>query len=512
MKNNMRLTLDKKNKLRLSFLFKLLSPAGGSIGGLEVGDSHVRFFGVRKNKIKSVGLRIPPGIVNGGVVVAREKFIATLQEIRRELGLKEKEKINIIVALPPDIAYLQAFNLPYLSGESLENAAKLNLQVISPVPFEETYHEWQMIGETADNQLEVVGVFAEKKQVSAIMEACEAAGFLVVAAEPSIFSLARAVHEIGGVNMQEPHIILRASDMGMDFAGIKNNVVSFSYFVSWRSIYGEAAETSKKVFEENVVKHVGRVLTFFAGRGHADMKKLLLITSSLRENFSDVIKKNFNLEVQNVYFGELDRFGADWAIAIGAYMRGLIPRAEDALVSLAGFSTTWEFSKHQIIAFFSLWRNIAGAVLVFLLLAFWGTNFFVQKISDELELQPVPAMRFEDAQELKNLEAAALKFNTLADLINIATEEKKEVTVYFKKILALAEGKVNIKRIYFQSMDSPVSISGDAPTEKIVVNFKDELERQNEFAETNLPFTSLIIEGDHVTFSMTLRIISEKTE
>ena len=181
-------------------------------------------------------------------------------------------------------------------------------------------------------------------------------------------------------------------------------------------------------------------------------------------------------------------------------------------MSLAGFSTAQEFSKHQIITFFSLWRNIAGAVLIFLLVAFWGTHLFVKKLSDELKLRPLPMLLLKDAQELKNLEAAALKFNALVDLIGVAETEKKEVTAYFKKIFTIAGEKVNIKRIYFQSMDSPVSISGEAQTEKLVVDFKDELERQSEFAETSLPLTALVTEGDHTSFSMTLRIVLEKTK
>lgn len=508
----MRVTLDKKYKARFAFLFKLLSPSIGPIGGLEISDAHIRFFDVRRGKIFTVGFRIPPGIVHAGKVVDLVQFLQVLIEVKKQLGLGEKKKINIIVALPPEVAYLQTFTLPYLTGENLKDAVKLNLEVISPIPFTETYSDWRVIGETADNQLEVMAIFAEKKNVTTMVDACAAAGFVVVAAEPAIFSLARTVHEIGKKDLSEPSIILRASEAGMDFAGVSKNSVTFSYFVSWHSIYGDAEETSKKVFEENVVRHVGKVLAFLAGHGSGNMKQLLLITSMLKESFRDIIQRNFKLEVKDISLGEFDNFGSDWAVAIGAYVRGLLPRGEDTLVSLTGLSTEKEFTQYQVISFFVLWRNVAGAVLIFLLIAFGGAHFFIRNLLNNLPAQTGPALRAEDTAALKVLQASALEFNALQDEISSLEAGKLKPSSDFRKVLEAASGKASIKRIYFQSIDAPVLILGTAASESAVVSFKNILLGRSEFSGVDLPLSSIQPDGDHVSFSMTLRFMSSKTE
>jgi hypothetical protein len=508
----MHVTLAKKYTAKFAFLLRLLAPSIGPIGGLEISDTHVRFFDVRRGKIFTVGLRMPPGIIHAGKVVDLVKLLQVLVEVKKQLGLGERKKINIIVALPPEIAYLQSFTLPYLTGKNLEDAVRLNLEVISPIPFAETHSDWRVIGETADNQLEIMGIFAEKKNVTTMIDACAAAGFVVVAAEPAIFSLARTVHEIGKKDLSEPNIILRASEAGMDFACVNKNLVTFSYFVSWHSIYGDAEETSKKVFEENVVQHVGRVLAFLSGHGSGNMKQLLLITSMLKESFRDIIQENFKLEVKDISLGEFDNFGADWAVAIGAYVRGLLPRGEDTLVSLTGLSTKKEFTQYQIISFFTLWRNIVGAVLLFLVIAFGGTHFFIRNLLNNLPAQTGPALRNEDTIALKTLQASALEFNTLQDEIKSLEAGKLKPSSDFRKILEVASGRVSIKRIYFQSIDAPVLISGTAASESAVVSFKNILLGRSEFSGVDLPLSSIQPDGDHVSFSMTLLFKSLKTE
>ena len=512
MLNTLISVFNKKYKPQFLFLLRLLAPSVGPVGGLELNDSHIRFFDIRKNKIYSLGLRIPPGIISGGKVLDKVKLISVLIELRKELGLTPKKKLNVIVTLPSEAAYLQSVTLPYLTGASLESAIRLNLQLISPMPFEDTYNDWQVIGEAPDNQLEVLGIFAEKKNVTTMTEACEAGGFFVIAVEPSIFALVRTVHEISGTDMTEPHIVLSASDAGMNFAGVKNNIVYFDYFVSWRLIYGGASEIPKKIFEDNVVQYVGKVLAFFAGHGNSDMKRLLLLTSSLKESFRDIIQRNFKLEVKEIALGKFDHFGVEWATAIGAYERGHLSRAADTLPSLSGLSTKERFTQYQIFNFFIIWRNAIGTVLAFLLIIYAGTNFFLQKISNDLKLQFQGHLRPEDAAELKTLRASAQEFNALQDFINQAKSGTSKTSSYFKKILDIASPGVNVKRIYIQSLSAPVIISGSAESEQLIIDFKNKLVGDKDFTEVNLPLTSIVAEGDHATFSMTLRLNSSNTQ
>lgn len=504
--------LIQKIKFILNLLLRKLAPSIGPIGGLEVNDSHIRYFDARRGKIRAIGLRIPPGIIQGGVVTDKKNFLASLLEVRRELGMAQKQKVNVILTLPPEVVYLQAFTLPYLTGENLKNAVNLNLRMISPVPFEDTYADYQVIGETHDGQIEVLGVLAERKNITSLMEVCLEAGLMIVAAEPSIFSLARSIRQIGRSEMEEPNIILSATDAGMDFAGIKNNAVYFNYFVSWRSIYGEVNETPRKIFEENVVAYVGRVLTFFSGHGHADMKKILLVTSSFKETFAEVIRNNFKLEVKEVSFGEWANYGADWAVVMGAYARGLVPGSKDTEANLTGISIKEEFTRYKIVIYVSLWKNVLSTILVFLLIAFVGTHYFIKGVAADLESRGVIAPSQAESAEFKTLVTAAENFNIMVAQVSSTEARAIAIAPYFKKILGLMGQNIVLKRIYFQAFTAPMLVMGSGKNQPAVIDFKNALARASEFSEANLPLTAIQDQEAQVDFSITLSLSSAKSE
>lgn len=486
----------------LDYLKRLLSPPAGHIGGLEISDAHIRFFDARK-KIWTSALRMPPGIIQGGKIMDGVKFREALVELRKGFAAKPKEKINVIISLPAEVVYLQVFNLPYLTGENLESAVNLNLQMISPMPFEDAYVSWEVLGETEDGQLEILSAFSEKKNIELLVSGCRESNFMVVAIEPAILSLVRSVKEITGIDMKDPHVILNSSDMGMDFAGIKNNKVYFDYFVSWRSIYGDAKEISRTRFEETIVQYVRKVLTFSASHSRSEMKRLLLVTQALEESFRDVIRSNFNLQVMPIAFTKYGKMNPEWGIALGAYERGRIPRSKDALISLTSIGTKEEFEDSQIISFIVLWRNVALTFSAFIFLAFLSVNIFIGNISEKLKTQPAQAFSEAQVKELTGLKAEAKEFNSYVALIAAAKYGQSALIPYFSKLITLGQG-LKFTRIYFQSFTAPVIINGEAESEQAVLNFKNIVAQQSEFKDIQLPLTGLITSGVKTTFSMTL--------
>ncbi|MDP3956607.1 MAG: pilus assembly protein PilM [bacterium] len=494
-------------------LAQLLTPSAGPIGGLEITDSHVRFFDIHKNKISALGIRLPPGIIHGGRLMDAENFKKALVGIRTQLGLKEKT--CVILTVPSEVAYLKVFALPFLSGDNLRSAINLNLQMISPIPYEEAYADSEVIGETVgnENQLEILGAFSEKENLERIINATKDAGFVVVAVEPSILALARAVHDFGGLESPESYTLLNATEVGMDFAEIKNKRVYFNYFVSWHSIYGDAREVPKDIFEQAVIQYTRKILTFAASHGGANIKILALVATALGDSLKEIIEKNFDLKVTPVIFGQFKNFGPNWGAALGAYRRGLLPRSEDFYVSLMSFGTQEEFKRSQIVAYVSLWRNVVTTFLVFLFVAFTATAIFVAGVANDLKRQPAQGLRPEEVQDLKKFEASAKEFNELVALIQGALKNDNPLYPYYQKLVAVTPSDIILRRAFFQSFGSPVVVSGEGASEQAVINFKNILEKQKEFKEIQLPLTSFSpIGAGRVSFSMTLSFAPEKAE
>lgn len=497
----------------INILLRILNPTV-SVGGLEISDSHIRFFQINKGKAISASLRLPPQIVRDGKIIDKNNFKKILANVRNQLAKNIKGVIHVIVALPSPALYLQVFNLPYMAGKQLEESVKLNLQMISPMPFDAAYADWEIIDENdvQGGQFEVLGAFSEKENIDFIINASREAGFDVIAVEPAILSVVRAAGEVQGANTKESSILLNVSSEGMDFAGVKNSRIFFNYFVSWRFLYGDAKEVSLTRFQEIVVQYTRQVLNFSISRGNANMKNLLLIATALTEDFKATIEKNFELKVALVGFKLYEHFDASWAAAIGAYQRGLLSRSEDNLITLTSIGTEETFKASQTIVFIQIWRNILALVGGFLLLAYLATTMFLGQTLRSVEAQPVRGLVGAEAEELSSLKSQASEFNNLTNLVIGAKQDTALVSPYFEKIFALASGKVRISRILFQSFSQSVAVSGDGPSEASIIDFKNSLEKEKDFGSVQLPITAIAPSGERFTFSLSLVFISSKTE
>lgn len=493
---------------------RLLNPVS-KIAGLEISDSHLRLLYFKGKEIVASALRLPPGIIQDGKLLNQESFKSALAALKKQPGIEVPEEVYAIITLSSPALYLQVFSLPYLSGDKLDEAAKLNLQIISPLPFENAYSDWEVIGESeaAGGTIEVLSAFADKQNIDAISSACKFAGFTIVAIEPSIIAVARAIHEAAGINTGAPALILNVSQEGLDFAGIKNHKVFFNYFVSWRSVYGEAKQIETAIFQETVIRHIRQVLNFSAGHTGTNISNLFLVTSALSNELKAMIEKNFELKVAPIVFSSFYNLNAAWGAAIGAYRRGLLPRSQDTLISLASVGTEEEFGFSQTISFVRLWRNIVATFAVFLVIAFLGVDLFTGRTLNDAKSQTPRQISAQEREELDKIRDLAKEFNELAAFVGNVKKGAVALQPFFEKIHQLAKTRVNLQRIFFQSFSAPVLVSGEAVNEQAVITFKNLLESDASFKNVQLPITSIVPVGaGRVSFAINLDFVSAKTE
>ena len=78
---------------------------------------------------------------------------------------------------------------------------------------------------------------------------------------------------------------------------------------------------------------------------------------------------------------------SDWFSVLGSAARGLIPRAKDIIISLAGTGTEEEFRQHRTINFIKIWKNVILTSLSFILIAFIAIDAFLIKTVNSLNNQ-----------------------------------------------------------------------------------------------------------------------------
>ncbi len=496
------------NVKNLKRILNILNPQP-LIGGLEVGDADLKFLLIKGGDFISTSVKLPVGTIVDGKIKDKENFKAGLLKLHSQITLKNKKKIYAVLNISDVNIYAQTFNLPAAAGNNIEEAARLNLQMISPTDFSTVYADWQKIGEIDidGGQLEILGAFTNRQIVDDYVECLKETNFVVAAVEFSSLAISRLVQESSG----NPLLLLRLDAGGLSFSLIKNNNLYFNRFVSWPTTEGRSISLS--VLRELIVRETQRVLNF-AGKyfPQDQIKDILLIAPALEDKISQIITENFSVSSRRLTLesAKLDKnllaLTPDWFGVLGSALRGLTPRAKDIFISLASVGTEEEFRQHRVINFVKIWRNIILTSLSFILMTFIAVDIFLAKTAGSLNNQ-IANLTNQPAQETFNkIEEEAKNFNIKVDLALKAKSQVSDWAPFLEKIKNLTGEEIIIDRIFIQSKEAPILFNGRAASEKAIIDFKTVLEKEPEFKEINLSLTSIAPTADgKFQFSITFK-------
>ncbi len=482
------------------------------IGCLEISDTFLRFLRIDDKKINSASLRLPPGIVENGIVKDRKNLIIALAQLHQQVENSfpkqsilhfsiGKKLIPAIVTIGANSVYTQIFNLPYLALNKIDEAARLNLQMISPIDVKNVYSDWQLVGEELaagnDSQLELLGSFISSEISEEYLKALRAGGFSVVALEFSALSLARVVKKMSvGIDLTKPQIVLFISNEGLDFIILKNGNLYFNRFVSWQN------SASGSISSE-----IQKIINFYYGRWGEVISNLILISANEVEEINNVLK-GLNLNVQNLNLNKSEFPITDNTslIVLGGALRGLLTRAEDNLISLTSLGTKEEYHRNKILYFVSTWRNVFiatfGTLLASSLLVIW----FLYSINNNLTNRLNMTANIIIPKDLKNLQETIKDFNNLvAQAIKAKGYSSKWLSI-INQIWLTAGKNINISRLHFDPITLSMLIGGSGSGEVEVINFKNRLIKNPNFENVSLPLSQIVKEGERVSFQMSMKV------
>jgi len=491
------------------------------IGGLEISDAALKFALIKENKLTLASLNLPVGTIKEGKIKNRENLRESLTKLHAQITSRPKKKIYVVLNIPDIDIYLQVFNLPLVAVDNLEEAARLNLQMISPSDFASVYADWQKVGEANidGGQLEVLGAFVSNKIIDEFTGSLRETNFIVAAVEFSSLAVSRLVS--GLPNQTSPFLLLCLTGSGLSFSLIKNNNLYFNHFVSW-PIEGER-QIPMVAVQEIIIRETQKVLNFAASHWpDTQITTLFLATPALEEKIGQIIGENFPLTAQKLSLpaklaspeklwaaniDKLSSLGAEWFSVLGSALRGLIVRSRDTIISLASIGTEEEFRQYQIINFIKIWRNIILTSLCFILITFAALEIFLIKTVGSLNAQLLNLANLPEIEKINKLEEEVKIFNNRVDLALKAKDEIHKWSPFFEKIKNLAGENIAIERIFIQSKEMPVLFNGRAPDETAIINFKKKLAEDGQFEEINLPLAGIASGPDgKFGFSLTFRI------
>ncbi|MBI3045980.1 MAG: pilus assembly protein PilM [Candidatus Harrisonbacteria bacterium] len=493
----------------LEFSKGLLFPKT-NIAGLEIKDTVLRIAQFQDGLLKKAAVTLEPGVIGGGRVKDKARLIAGLKRLQAEFA-GSKEKVLAILSVPSANVYTQVFNTPLLSGQSLEEAANLNLKSISPIDLGAGYADWQEIGlQEKDGKLEVLAAFADRAAIDDYQQCLESAGFAAVAVEFPALAISRAIQALAvGIDIEKPQVVFNVASDGIDFMVLRRGNLYFHYFSPWKLIPADGELSSEipfSEFKDTVIREIKKVVTFYGSHWEGRLGRLILITQALNAEISNFIKENFQFEVADLKLEGLPNLEAGWFGVIGSALRGKIPRSEDKLISLTAVGTEKEYWYSQIQFFIKIWRNVFIATLGFLVLLFILADSVIYQTSVNLGKQLRVVVREPGGAEVAELQAKARQFNQLVDKASVAKEQSVGRSPLFSKIIVLAGRGISLERILMDSQQASALLSGRADNEAAALAFKNALIKEG-FRGVTLPLSNIVANLDKsVSFTITFKL------
>lgn len=483
------------------------------IGGLEITDSYIRFVVIKGKKADFISAKLDPGIIEDGKIKDKEKLRVILAGFHDQM-IGKKKKIWIIASISDSNVYTEMFALPKFATQDLTEAARLNLQMISPIDFNTAYADWHLVGEKEVNgvvQSEILGAFIPKQLIDDFEEIADKAGFEIAAIEFPMFALTRAIVELSDqFDKKKNYLVFRLGSDGISFGLVKNGELYFLHFVGWGAVYGLERKATLESLKKMIIDEIHKVLSFYETHWEGMLTNLLLVTPTFETEIKNAIADNFpNLAIEVPTLRPFKELSIGWFSVLGSAFRGIVPRDEDAMISLATAGTKEKYEAHQATNFVRLWRNVVATVLVGVLALFIGLDVFLTTTGNRLEGRLSELSQNPAVEKLAGLQQEAAVFNEKIDSIERASRERLLWSGFFEDVQAIAGSNISIRRISIQGVDAPVTVFGEAATQTAIGEFEKALKTNPKIANVTFQLSSVSqIEEGKYAFSMGFKIVS----
>jgi len=449
------------------------------IGGLEISDSNLRFAYFDGSNWTKVSLRLPPGTLSEGRVKDRGVFLSALQSLKTEIyGRLKMKSVNVVVSLGSVNIYSQIFSLPIVEGENLEKAIQLNIQMVSPTAFSETYSGWQMVGRDQKSlRLEILSAFVKRELVDEIVSLLLEAGFSIYSIESRALSITRAIKYLAtGFYRDKSYIIISIDNNGVEMVVVRNGQTYFQYFNSWRETQGDKREITMEAMKNVIVGNIQQVVNFYNSHWTEPIAEIIFSATALQAEIADIIKSNFPFPVRELTLKMAEQVGAEWYFVMGSALRPLQGPKEDRDINLLGMSVREQFMKHSIMNFVRFWEIAVPVSLMVMAVAFVGALLFLNKIDKNLDDQSFAKFNPSASLELAQMQKRVESFNSaVSSLETVGENYARKAPILLKMKTTFNLRDAVLTGISFGPKLENMTLFGRASSEDVILALKKDV-------------------------------------
>lgn len=254
--------------------------------GLDIGFSSLKVMQIdwvgKRQIVTGYGVAsFDPRAIKDGVIVEPELIAKMMKELFAHNIIGEITTRRVTASIPASRTFNRTMTLPKLNKKDLMEALKLEAEQYIPVPIDELYMDYNVIGET-EKEIELLAVAAPKKIIDSYVTLSQISGLEAIAMETSISASGRLF--VQAEQSDVPTILI-------DFGSVSSDITIYDdgLIVTGTVAGGGDSFTDLIADKLKVTKQEAHVIKTKYGLGVS--KKQKEITESLQPILEQLVKE-----------------------------------------------------------------------------------------------------------------------------------------------------------------------------------------------------------------------------
>lgn len=165
--------------------------------GLDLSDISVKVMQLEKSGkgFKVAGFadhNLPKGVVVNDIVMNEDLLVTNIKQMLTKLDFGRVHGNQVVGSIPESKAFVRVLQIPKMSEEQAANAVPFEAEQYIPIPLDQAYLDWQIVGEH-DDKLDVLVTASPKDYVDTLLRIYKSMGLRPVSFEVESAACARAL-------------------------------------------------------------------------------------------------------------------------------------------------------------------------------------------------------------------------------------------------------------------------------------------------------------------------------
>ncbi len=211
--------------------------------GIDISDTAIKVMQLEKSGLnyRVLGFldhALPKGIIANDAILNESALINHIANILRHPDFGKIKGRNAVVSIPESKAFVRVMQIPKSTEEQVAGAVPFEVEQYIPIPVDQAYLDWQIIGER-DEKINILVAAAAKEYVDPYLRILKAAGLKPIVFEVESAACARAL--IGPEQLVKSVLIVDMNSHRTSMVVVEKGQVQFTSSIP---IAGEALTLS----------------------------------------------------------------------------------------------------------------------------------------------------------------------------------------------------------------------------------------------------------------------------